>query len=107
MSLVDALDLDTDGLMEQAKRLQFVFPSKALIASALLMVAAPVVWYSAPSRDLAPIERTSFNLFPRQFGEWQQTGRDYLTADIQASLGADEYHSITLAKEGAAQPVRP
>lgn len=105
MSLVDALDLDTDGLMEQAKRLQFVFPSKALIASALLMVAAPVVWYSAPSRDLAPIERTSFNLFPRQFGEWQQTGRDYLTADIQASLGADEYHSITLAKEGAAQPV--
>lgn len=105
MSLVDALDLDTDGLWDQAKRVQFVFPSPALFASALLMVAAPAVWYLAPERDIGQIERTSFEVFPRQIGEWRQTKREFLTADIEAVLGADEYRSATLAKDGESQPV--
>lgn len=105
MSLVDALDLDTDGLLVQAKRIQYVFPSKALIASAFIMVAAPAAWYLAPARDLAPINRISFDSFPRQIGQWRQTDREYLTERIERVLGADEYRSVTFTKEGAAQTV--
>ncbi len=105
MSLVEALDLDTDGLLDQAKRIQYVFPSKALVATAILMVSAPVFWYLAPARDLAPINRTSFESFPRQIGDWIQTDREYLTESIEKVLGADEYRSVTLSKDGAAQTV--
>ena len=87
MSLVEALDLDTDGLLDQAKRIQYVFPSKTLVATAILMVSAPVFWYLAPARDLAPINRTSFESFPRQIGDWLQSDREYLTERIEKVLG--------------------
>jgi len=45
MSLVDALDLDTDGLVPQAMRLRFVQPSVAMISAAVMMVAAAGAWH--------------------------------------------------------------
>lgn len=105
VTLMDALDLDTDGLLEQAKRVRYVYPSKAMIAAAILMLAAPIAWYSVPARDLTPIDRISFQLFPRQLGGWEQTNQEFLSSNIEETLGADEYRSVTFSKEGAAQPV--
>lgn len=102
MSLIDALDLDTDGLLSQAKRLQYVRSSPAMITAAVVMVCATVSWQALPERDVVRIERDSFNLFPRSFGEWQQEGpAEILAADIERQLQANDYHSVVFSKPGA------
>lgn len=106
MSLVDALDLDTDGLMQQAARLRFVQPSKALITAALLMVVSVSAWQAMPERGITQIDRDPFVLFPRQLGEWQQTGpAEILDADVRRQLKADDYHSVFFSKPGVASSV--
>ncbi|MEY8829326.1 VPLPA-CTERM-specific exosortase XrtD [Sedimentitalea sp. XS_ASV28] len=106
MSLTAALDLNTDGLLTQASRLKFVYPSKAMITVAVLMIAASAAWQSVPERGVDPIERESFATFPRQFGKWQQDGLPLpLEKSIEVALGADDYHSINLVSSEAAAPV--
>ncbi|MGZ2260288.1 VPLPA-CTERM-specific exosortase XrtD [Roseobacter sp. A03A-229] len=107
MSLVDALDLDTDGLMPQAARLRLVQPSRAMITGALIMVVAVTAWHTAPSRnDSYELTRDRYALFPRTLGEWQQNGpAEVLGKSVVRSLAADDYHSISLVKPGAAASV--
>ncbi len=98
MGLVDALDLDTDGLGTQAARLRHLMPSKAMITAAVAMVSAVVAWQFVPVRGAEAIPRENFITFPRQLGAWEQVGRpERLTPAVAESLGADDYHSITLA----------
>lgn len=100
-SLVDALDLDTSGLGTQMARLQFVQPSKALIAASVLMLGATVALQAIPERGSLAPERESFALFPRSLGEWHQQGpRQRLTPEVATTLGADDYHQTSLVKEG-------
>ena len=47
--LVDALDLDTDGLMPQFLRLRYVYPSPAMITAALLTAVIALGWFALPS----------------------------------------------------------
>ena len=106
MSLAEALDLETDGLMEQARRLQLVQGSKAMIVSAMLMVGAVGAWNLLPERDIATVSRESFTLFPRQLGPWQQEGpRRMLEARIALELGASDYHSAMFSQPDARAPV--
>ncbi|MEC7257400.1 MAG: exosortase, partial [Pseudomonadota bacterium] len=51
LSLVDALDLETDGLLTQAQRIRFVFPSAALITAALMTTAIALAWQFMPDRN--------------------------------------------------------
>ena len=45
-------------------------------------------------------------MFPRQLGEWRQTGTPKsLEASVARVLAADDYHSIVLRKSGAAADV--
>jgi exosortase D (VPLPA-CTERM-specific) len=100
-SLADALDLDTNGMGTQIARLQFVQPSKALIASALMSLAFVAALQAMPERGGTPPERDSFSLFPRTFGDWRQVGpAQRLSPSVEKNLAADDYHQITLAKEG-------
>ena len=106
MTLVEALDLDTDGLWTQFLRLRLVRPSAALIFSGLIMVAGVVAWETLPPRNTSSIEREGFMFFPRQLGEWEQQGsRKILDEQVAKVLGADDYHSIDLMKLGENAPV--
>ena len=107
MSLVEALDLDTDGLGRQAARIGLVRPSAAMITAALMMVTAASVWHAMPERNAsAMIDRDSFVLFPRRLGEWEQFGAGRsLSASVTQTLGADDYHSVDFRKPGASAGV--
>lgn len=97
MSLVDALDLDTDGLGTQFMRLRLVQPSGALISTALVFVLAAGAWQMMPERgEQAPV-RDSFAVFPRQLGDWRQQGsQQILTPGVERALAADDYLQIDL-----------
>jgi exosortase D (VPLPA-CTERM-specific) len=106
MSLVDALDLDTDGLFQQAARIKYVMPSAAMITGAVVMVIASLAWESMPERGATHAERDPFVLFPRQLGDWKQVGvPEVLEPEVIKSLQADDYHSIIFSKSDAATAV--
>lgn len=97
MSLAEALDLDTGGLMTQAARVRFTRASSAMITTALLMVGASLAWQLIPERSTDVAARDSFTLFPHQLGDWEQVGAPrQLTADVTRALAADDYRSVTL-----------
>ncbi|MBW4710777.1 VPLPA-CTERM-specific exosortase XrtD [Roseobacter sp. YSTF-M11] len=102
MGLIDALDLDTDGLGAQVKRLRYVRASPAMISAAVVMLCAALTWQMLPQRDIVRAERDSFSLFPRTVGEWQQVGPpQILSPDITRELQADDYHSVIFSKPDA------
>ena len=106
MGLAEALDLETDGLIEQAARLRLVRASGAMMTAAALMVAASLAWQAVPDRSAGMIERESFALFPRRLGEWRQEGLPrQLLPRVVTALGADDYHSVYFNKPGAGAPV--
>ena len=101
MSLPQALDLETDGMVAQAMRLRHVVASPAMITAAGLGLVAALGWMAVPeTRGTAPA-RDSFALFPRSLGDWEQIGRaQALTPEIEIALGADDYHQVTLGRPG-------
>ena len=97
MSLADALDLDTDGLWDQAKRLRLVQPSTAMISAAGVMLAVALAWQAVPERDTQNVSRDTLQLFPQRLGEWQRIGAAVpLAPEVEAVLQADDYLSINL-----------
>ncbi|KIC41608.1 transmembrane exosortase [Ruegeria sp. ANG-R] len=106
MTLVDALDLDTNGLGRQFMRLRLVQPSAALISAALIFIAAAIVWQTLPQRGDQVATRDTFAIFPRHLGDWRQQGsQQFLDSRIEEALAADDYLQIDLAKEGLAPEV--
>jgi exosortase D (VPLPA-CTERM-specific) len=106
MSLVEALDLDTDGLWTQVKRIRLVQPSAALITVSAAAGIAAAALYFAPSRGDVAIARDSFVLFPTTLGDWEQAGpAQVLTPEVEGSLGADDYHQVDLVSPGSAAPI--
>lgn len=104
MGLVEALDLDTDGLGTQAARLRLVQPSRALAAVALVTLLGAVLWQAIPPRPLSQVEREPFYNFPSRLGEWSAGPAQRLEPEIARILAADDYHSVTLSAAGAAAP---
>ena len=99
--LAEALDLDTTGLAQQVKRLQYVRPSAALIAAVGIALAAAAAVQAMPERGAVAPTRDSFALFPRQLGAWEQRGpREMLSTGVERSLGADDYHQVSLVRSG-------
>jgi len=106
MTLAGALDLETDGLGTQAMRLRHVAASPAMIATAGLGLAALVAWQAVPDNRAAAPARDSFSFFPRDLGDWEQSGpADRLDPEIERALGADDYHQVTLVSANAAAEV--
>jgi exosortase D (VPLPA-CTERM-specific) len=99
VSLVEALDLDTDGLGTQFMRLQYLMPSKALIAAAVCSFVGFAALQAMPERDKVIPDRETFALFPRTLDGWQQQGsRTLLSRAVEINLAADDYHQVTFAK---------
>ncbi len=97
--LIDALDLDTDGLGTQALRLRHIYPSRGLIFAALLGVIGTAVFSTLPDRGAQQVPRDGFALFPRQIGAWDQVGpRVTLDRAVAQVLGADDYHQVDFAR---------
>jgi exosortase D (VPLPA-CTERM-specific) len=97
MTLVEALDLETDGLGTQAARVRLVQPSVAMIAAAGIALASLAAWQAVPDRGGQTIARDSFAVFPRTIGEWSQTGpAERLEEGVARTLAADDYHSVIL-----------
>ena len=105
IGLIEALDLDTDGLGTQALRLRLVRPSRALISAAVLVSVLATVWHMAPKRDAVVIDRDPFLLFPARIGDWS-TGRQVtLDAQIERVLGANDYLVANMQKPGVEEHV--
>lgn len=95
LSVSAALDLDTTGLMPQLARLQYVQPSRALIAATLISLTAVAGLMVMPERGENLPERDSFALFPRELDGWRQAGpRKFLSDRIERQLAADDYHQV-------------
>ena len=106
MGLAEALDLETDGLVEQAARIRLTRASAAMITVALLMTGASAAWQVLPDRSGLVPARDSFALFPRQVGDWRQDGPPrLLSASVEQALGADDYTARTYASANAAATV--
>ncbi len=95
MSLVEALDLDTDGVFPQLARVKLVQPSRALIIATILTLFAAVAWPLVPDRSAATPLRPSFTSFPDEFGKWTQYGEEQsFTPRVERVLAADDYHAV-------------
>ena len=106
MGLAEALDLDTDGLLEQAARIRLTRVSTAMITTAMLMLGTNLAWQTLPTRDTVTVSRDTFALFPRTLGEWRQEGAPRtLEASVARTLGATDYRAVWFAKAGAAAPI--
>ncbi len=106
MTLVEALDLDTEGLGTQAMRIRHVMPSRALIASTLMVAVAALSLMSLPERGGTAPERDSFALFPRELGQWKQSGkRTFLSSNVERVLGADDYHQVDFVSDSTPLPI--
>lgn len=103
--LIDALDLDVDGLGTQAARLRLIRPSRALIVVTCIMVGSAALWQAVPPRDLYVVDRDPFALFPRQLDDWSVGPAEQLPPEIEVVLKADDYHAVTLRQPGTAAPV--
>lgn len=105
-TLADALDLDTTGMAAQLGRIRLLRPSPALITAALLALGVVAAWQAMPDNRGAPPPRTTFDLFPRQLGDWTQQGPEQrLTPAIAKALGANDYRQVTLSRDAATQTV--
>lgn len=106
LTLTEALDLDTSGLVPQFLRLQYVRPSAALIAAALVAGIAAGAMMAMPDRGAVSPSRDQFALFPREMAGWRQSGpREMLEEGVARTLGADDYHQVNLINPEAAAPV--
>ncbi len=106
MGLIEALDLDTDGLGTQAMRIRHIMPSAALITASGVIIAATAVFLSLPDRGTIRVERETFTTFPRSLGSWEQSGpRVILEPGVADVLGADDYHQVELVSPNATAPV--
>jgi exosortase D (VPLPA-CTERM-specific) len=99
-TLVEALDLETEGLWTQAKRIRLVQASAGMIAAAALSLGAGLAWQAMPERGTEAVARASFTGFPQELGSWRQQGpAEVLEARVERALGADDYHSVNLVSE--------
>ncbi|MEM6867299.1 MAG: VPLPA-CTERM-specific exosortase XrtD [Cyanobacteria bacterium P01_C01_bin.121] len=103
--LLDALDLDTTGLVPQLARIRLVQASKSMVAAFVVVAACATAWELRPERTATVIEREPFLLFPRQLGEWSSSHSIPLEASVEEVLGADDYHSVELTSDATSAPV--
>jgi len=105
MGLIEALDLDFDGLWGQAQRIRLIEPSRALIFVALLMAGGALAWQVIPARPQVEALREPFYAFPSHLGDWTASAPQQLDLQTAKVLAADDYHSVTLTKPGERQSV--
>lgn len=105
LGLVDALDLDTSGWGEQATRVRLIAPSRALMLSAVLLGAGALAWEGRTQVSTMVVDREPFVVFPTTLGDWNAGIPEVLSAGVEQSLAADDYHQVSFTSSGTAAPV--
>ncbi|MCV2881856.1 VPLPA-CTERM-specific exosortase XrtD [Actibacterium sp. XHP0104] len=105
VSLIEALDLETEGLATQAKRVFLIRASGALIAAAVLTAGLAAAWQFLPQRQALGVDRDPFVLFPTALGDWNVGQSIALEKDVARVLGADDYLATTLRQPGSDRSV--
>lgn len=103
MRLVDALDMNTDGLVDQARRIGHAPVSRALVTATVVLIAAVAAFQITPERDRTLPARTSFAALDHTIGDWQRSGHIPFDRAIETNLGADDYYNGDLTN-GTDQP---
>ena len=104
LPLSQAIDLDTNGLWGISQKVLEIRKSAAMIAGALLTVFVTAVWIVAQPTTPPPVDRESFQLFPRYMDQW--SGRQSrLDPAVEAVLGADDYIEATYTSKQHEAPV--
>lgn len=104
-SLVQALDLDMEGIWRQTDRFRALGASSALAGAAVVIAIAALAWQVIPPRPLAVVEREPFALFPRELGNWTAGPAQRLDAETARVLAADDYYATQLTSPGEGAPV--
>jgi exosortase D (VPLPA-CTERM-specific) len=102
--LAETIDLDTQGLMAEARRIGGVVPSRGLVAATALTGAITAAFLLVPAPVPEPVSRDSFALFPRQIGTWSGTTAT-LDPEVAAVLKASDSIDITYVTPDEALPV--
>lgn len=100
-SLVDAMDLEFSGLVEQSRRLLLVEPSRALAAAAIITALAAAAWQVSPGGRTITPDRNTFATFPERLGDWTVGRNRPMDPKVADILKADDYRSAILSREGA------
>lgn len=103
--LSETLDIEFAGLDQQFKRVFFIAPSLALMLATAATVAAVIGWVATPQQEVRRVDRDPFALFPEQIEGWSGFVGAPLDPQIEAVLGADDYHSATYAGAQSADQV--
>ncbi|MEO0369835.1 MAG: VPLPA-CTERM-specific exosortase XrtD [Pseudomonadota bacterium] len=104
LPLAEAIDLDFNGFGGIMARILDIKPARMITAAAVLSIAVTATFMTVKAPEPDPIERESFQLFPRSLGDWQ--GRQFqLDADVERVLGADDYINATYFSPGQPETV--
>ena len=98
ISFLDAFDLSTEGLWEQAKRVRLITPSRALKTAALVTLVGTAIWQVRPDPVVLAVDRDPFALFPRTLGEWEGETMARYDVAVEETLAADDYVRITYSQ---------
>lgn len=102
LPLSQAIDLDTNGLGRIATRVLELWRHAVPVSALILTASAALAVVAGQPQAAPPLDRVSFQLFPRDVGEWSGI-RSGFSEEIEAVLGADDYANTTYT--GAASPV--
>jgi EpsI family protein len=103
--IAEALDLSYHQIAPQFARALTIKHSSALAITMGLMLAAAIGWHLAPAQSNAVVERDPLALFPAELGNWQSGVPQRLDAQIEQTLGADDYHSVVFMNPNHRAPV--
>ena len=98
------LDLNTDGLLAQARRVARASSSRQFAAASLLVAAAGLAWHLAPDPAVATPPREPLTLFPIELGAWSGVS-GILQPETEQVLAADDYLVADYRNDDEESPV--
>ncbi|MEX0351326.1 MAG: VPLPA-CTERM-specific exosortase XrtD [Paracoccaceae bacterium] len=104
LPLSQAIDLDTAGLGRISTRIVEIPRRAVTIAAVVITAGFSLAVYMVQPPEAPPLERNSYDVFPRQLGEWSGA-RNTFSPKIEAVLGADDYVSATYSHQEYDAPV--
>jgi len=103
-SISDTLDIDFDGLGEQAARITIIPRSRALITASVVTALVSAAFVLTPQPQPVRADREPFGFFPISLGDWDSSTSP-LEPAVEYILGADDYIQASFAAPGEAAPV--
>jgi exosortase D (VPLPA-CTERM-specific) len=104
LPLSQAIDLDTAGLGRISTRVLELPRHAVTLGAVALTTLAAIATFAAQPPAAPPLDRTSFQVFPRDVGDWSGLRTEF-SDEIEAVLRADDYANITYSTDLNTPPV--